>query len=378
MKMSKILRFVVSIVMVAIAVYTFSACTTAKSEITIGAIFPLTGEAGQYGQDAKAGIDLALEEHNVTKPSEVIKILFEDDQANPTTSISAFRKLVNVDKVKIILGPMSSSSALAVAPIAEQAKVVLLSPSASAAKLTKPNDFFFRNELSDMKGAEIQAEEAFSQLNIKKISILYVNNEYGVGVKDGFSKAFRSVGGNVLMGESFEANSKDFRTQLTKIKQVDSDALFIVAQKETVSILRQMKEMKLKTKILSTPLFEDPTILKQAKTESEGAIYIYYGTFDLKGKNQRSQGFISSFSKKYSREPSYYSALAYDAANIIFSIASKNASDTQAIADEIIKIRNFPGITGDTSFDLNGDVSKPISFKTVKNGAFSPLNSSQN
>lgn len=368
--MSKIFKFITFVLATALAIYSFSACTVTSSDIKIGAIFPLTGEAGQYGQDAKAGIDLALEERNASKPTKVIKILFEDDQANPTNSISAFRKLITSDKVKAVLGPLTSSSALALAPVAQKEKVVLLSPSASAAALTKPDDYFFRNELSDAKGAAIQAEQTYNKLKFKKVSILYINNDYGVGVKDGFIKSFKALGGNISIVESFETNAQDFRTQLTKIRQVAPDALFLVAQKETVLILRQMKELQVKSQILSTPLFEDPTILEKAKREAEGAIYVYYGDFNPQSSKNSTKNFISSFKKKYSKEPSYYSALAYDAANIMFSAIDKDGSNSEVISTNLLKTQDFPGITGNTSFDTNGDVVKPILLKKVKNGKF--------
>jgi branched-chain amino acid transport system substrate-binding protein len=368
--MNKALRFVVSFLVVAFAVHGLSSCTVTQGAITLGAIFPLTGEAGQYGQDAKAGIDLALEERDATKPAKSVKVIYEDDQANPTTSISAFRKLVTVDRVKAVLGPLTSSSALALAPIAQQEKVVLLSPSASAAALTKPDDFFFRNELSDAKGAAIQAEQAFNKLKYKKIAILYINNDYGVGVKDGFTQSFKTLGGNVLVTESFEANAQDFRTQLTKIRQVSPEALFLVAQKETVLILRQMKELAVKTQILSTPLFEDPAILEKAKGEAEGAIYAYYGEYNAQSSNEKTRNFVNAFKKKHGKEPSYYSALAYDAASIMIAAIEKNSSSSQAIANSLISTRNFPGITGNTSFNSDGDVTKPILLKKVDNGKF--------
>jgi branched-chain amino acid transport system substrate-binding protein len=370
MKMSKIFKFIAFVLATALAIYSFSACTVTSSDIKIGAILPLTGEAAQYGQDAKAGIDLALEERDATKPAKAIKILIEDDQANPTNSITAYRKLVTSDKVKAILGPLTSSSALALVPVAEKEKVVLLSPSASAAALTKPDDYFFRNELSDAKGAAIQAEQTYNKLKFKKVSILFINNDYGVGVKDGFTKSFKALGGNILATESFEANAKDFRTQLTKIRQLTPDALFLVAQKETVLILRQMKELKVKTQILSTPLFEDAAILEKAKTEAEGAIYTYYGDFNPQGSKNEIQKFISAFKKKYSKEPSYYSALAYDAANIMFSAIEKDASSSQAIGNALMRTQDFAGVTGRTTFDSNGDVTKPVLLKVVKNGKF--------
>lgn len=110
-------------------------------EIKIGAILPLTGDGAKYGEEAKNGIELALEELKDSK----IKVFYEDDQGTSSGAVNAFNKLVASVKAPVIIGPMYSSTALAVAPLAEKNKVVILSPSASSPELTKAGDYFFRN-----------------------------------------------------------------------------------------------------------------------------------------------------------------------------------------------------------------------------------------
>jgi branched-chain amino acid transport system substrate-binding protein len=343
-----------------------------EQEIKIGAVLPLTGGAGKYGEDAKLGLELAVKEKNSEGGinGKSIKVIFEDDQSNPQQTISAFKKLTTVHGVPVIVGAMTSSSALAVAPIAEQNRVVLFSPSASTPELSGAGDFIFRNELSDAYGGVAQAEQSWNKLGIKKVAIVYINNDYGIGVKNAFLSTFRKLGGQIVATESFEPDAQDFRTQLTRIKQKSPEAIFIVAYKESILILRQIKELGLKVKILSTPVFEDREVIEKAGETAEDVIYVYYGGFSPQSGNEHIKKFVEDFRRKYIRDPGYYSALAYDAMNIVLLAIEREGIKSEDIKNGLYQIRNFPGITGTTTFDANGDVTKPVILKTVKNGQF--------
>lgn len=343
-----------------------------KTEIKIGSILPLTGGAGKYGEDAKSAIELAVEEKNAQGGinGSLVTIVFEDDQTNPTQTVSAFRKLITVDKVPVVIGAMTSSSALAVAPIAEQNRIVLLSPSASAPALTNAGDFIFRNEVSDAYGGVAQADRTWNKLGIKKVAIIYINNDYGVGVKDTFVQTFKTLGGEVVATESFEPDSQDFRTQLTRIKEKSPEAIFIVAYKESILILKQIKELGIKATLLSTPVFEDREILDKAGNASEGVIYVYYGGFNPQSSDETIKKFVDAFKSKYNREPGYYAALAYDATNIVLLAIEKGGTKSEDIKNALYQIKDFLGVTGKTTFDSNGDVTKPVILKMVKNGQF--------
>jgi len=341
-------------------------------EIRIGAVLPLTGGAGKYGEDAKLGIELAIEEENAKGGinGKFVKVVFEDDQSSPQQTVSAFRKLTTLDKVPVIIGAMTSSSALAVAPIAERSRVVLVSPSASAPALSNAGDYIFRNELSDAYGGLAQAKLTWSRLRIQKVAILYINNDYGVGVKDAFLQTFEKLGGEVLGTESFEPDAQDFRTQLTRIKQKSPEAIFMIAYKESIMILRQIKELGLKTKVLSTPLFEDREIIEKVGEAAEGVIYVYYGGFKPQSKDEQIKRFVEAFRRSYNRDPGYYSALAYDATNIVLLAIKKGGIKSADIKNALYEIKDFLGVTGKTTFDANGDVTKPVILKTVKDGKF--------
>jgi branched-chain amino acid transport system substrate-binding protein len=367
-----IIGVVIVLVLAAIAGALIYMPPAGPEEIKIGAILPLTGEAAKYGEDAKLGIDFAVEEINAAGGinGKKIQVVYEDSQAAPSQGVAAIQKLITVDKVPVIIGAMASSVTLAIAPIAEENKVVLLSPASSAAKITEAGDYIFRNEFSDAYGGKVQAESTWDELGIRDVAILYVNNDYGVGVADTFEETFESLGGNITAIESFEQGATDFRTQLTKIKDSYPDAIVVFGYNEVILILKQAKELGIETQILCNPMFEDPEILEKLGDLAEGVIYVYYGGFDPKSEEEQIKVFVSSFSEKYGREPGYYSALSYDAMKIISLAIEKGAFKSEGIKSALYAIKDYPGLTGTTTFDENGDVIKPVTLKTVRNGEF--------
>jgi len=343
-----------------------------SQEIKIGVILPLTGGAGKYGEDARLGIELAVEENNARggingKPIEVV---LEDDQSKPEQTVAVLRRMIAVYKISIVIGPMTSSSALAVAPIAEKNKVVLLSPAASVPALSNAGDFIFRNELSDAYGGVSQAELTWSKLGIKKVAILYINNDYGVGVKNAFKQTFTKLGGQIVEAQPFDQDSQDFRSQLTLIKAKNPDGIFFIAYKEAITILRQIKELGIQVTLLSTPVFEDREILEKAGNAAEGVIYVYYGGLTPQSELEEVKKFTKAFREKYNREPGYYSALAYDAANIALLAIAKGGIQSDSIKNTLYQIKDYPGVTGKTTFDTYGDVIKPVCLKMVQDGKF--------
>ncbi len=112
---------------------------------------------------------------------------------------------------------MGSSAALAMAPIAVRNKVVFISPTASNPKLTMAGDYFFRVCPSDAYEGEFVANVAYNKLKVRRVSILYINNDYGIGLKDSFKKVFEKLNGDIISEGSFNEGDSDFRSQLAKI-----------------------------------------------------------------------------------------------------------------------------------------------------------------
>jgi branched-chain amino acid transport system substrate-binding protein len=343
-----------------------------KEPIKIGILLSLTGPISPFGNQALGAIQLAIEEINNKGgiKGRVLKIIVEDTKSEPKEAVTAFNKLANIDKVPVVIGPLASSLGMACAPIAQEKKIVLFSPAVSALEFTKIGDYIFRNWPTAEILAKDMAEFAFEKLKLKKIAILYVNNEMGVNYKTFFEKRFSDLGGEIVISEKFEQGATDFKTQLTKIKSKNPEAIYLLGQKENGIVLRQIKEMEIKALILSNVGVEDPEIIKLAKEAAEGVIY---NTPGFAENFQKTKDYKKNYQSRYHKESGIMAASAYDAVYIVAKAIEKAKVYTgEEIKNSLKTIKNFQGITGLTNFDENGDVIKPSTFKTVKNGQFVP------
>ena len=163
---------------------------TQSDEIKIGSILPLTGDLAVYGENMKNGMDLAVLQINEQGGinGKNLVVIYEDDQGDPKSSVSAFQKLITVDKVPVVVGVPFSSSALPIAPIADKEEVVLFSVAASSPDLTGISKYFFRNWPSDTYEGAMMGEFTADELKLQNISVLYANDEWGVGILQVFEK----------------------------------------------------------------------------------------------------------------------------------------------------------------------------------------------
>ena len=339
--------------------------------VKIGAVLVLTGPDAKAGQSAKQGIEMAVEEINASGgvKSRKIKVIYEDDGGEPQKSVSAVQKLINVDKVLAILGPMWSSCVLAVAPIVESKGVVILSPTASSPKITYGGDYIFRNTYSDAIEGAKTAEFASKELKYGKAGILFINNDYGVGLKDAFKRKFEELGGKIVIDEGYDPKTTDFRTILVKVKERSPEVIYIAGYSEMGQLLRQMRETGIKIPVLSCIMFEISDIAKVAGKAAEGVIYAY-PSYDPEKGNEITLKFAKKFKEKYGTLPDPEAAFSYDAVKILALAMEKGGFTSEDIKNALYKIKGYNGITGKTSFDENGDVIKPVGFKRVHNGKY--------
>jgi branched-chain amino acid transport system substrate-binding protein len=348
-------------------------------EINIGAILPLSGQISVYGTKMKKGIDLAVNQWNARGGIEgkQIKILYEDDQGDPKTSVSAVQKLIKTKMISVIIGGAISATALPIVPIINQNKVVLFSPAATSPKLSGISPYFFRNWPSDTYDGSAMGQFAAKNLKLRKVSVLYVNNEWGIAITKIFCDKFNKNGGEILQKESYEQNATDFRTQLIKIKNSKSAAIFIPGYlKELINILRQKKELGVKATILSSYGFYDSKILELATDAAEGAIFTA-PTFDSVNPSPVIKVYLDNYQKEYGEKPDIWSAQAYDAMNIIATSIERKKHTGNRLRDEIAKTRNYEGVSGNTSFNDTGEVLKPLKLMMVKNGKFIDFNAKE-
>ncbi len=338
--------------------------------INIGSVVVMSGSSALWGQMAQKGISIVLDDYNLDKAAnEKINVIYEDSKGEPSSAISALNKLISADNVQVVLGDMLSSTTLAMAPVANKNKVVLIGISCSAPAITEAGPYIYRVWPSDLYEGEALAKWAINQ-SLKRISIIYLKNDYGEGLKDAFANTFVKLGGTIKGTGFFTDQEQNYRNIITKVVN-GVDAIYIVGYYEnTALIIRQIREINQNVKILGTSSAENEALIKIAGKAAEGFIYPLSSDWDLQKLNNKQEIFRDKFVKKYKVEPDWAAVHGADAVLVAID-ALQHAKTGPQIKAYIDKEKNFDGITGKITFDENGDViNKPITFKTVKNGQF--------
>ena len=357
-----------NIVLIIVMVFVSLGCEkTEKDTIKVGVILPLTGDAAGYGMSAKKGVDLAIKEMGNKEDPSNIDFVYEDSQGDPRIGVTAFNKLKDLGGVQAVIGDLFSSVTLAFAPIANNSGIVVLSPASSSPEITKAGDYIFRNCPSDIYEGSIMANYAYGKLRYKKIGILYINNDYGIGIKNVFKKVFESNGGEIPIEEGYAQDNKNFRTALMKINTLNPDAIYLVGHKEMGNVLKQAKELNISTQFLSTVTFEDPEILSIAGDAADGVLYTA-SKFSVNSNDSTISKFVKSFRDMYNSDPDIFSVLSYDAAKIILTVLYEKSDLT--LKNKLYGLSNYNSLLGKISFDKNGDVVLEPTIKIVKNGKF--------
>ena len=342
-----------------------------REVIRIGAILPLTGDAAQWGIGAKRGIELAVDEYNsfVGLSGRQVFVVYEDDQLEPRIGTQAMQKLVSVNHVQAVIGSISSSVTLAIAPIAENNNVVLISPASTSHEITNAGDFIFRTISSDIFEGRAMAKFAYEQRDFREIAIISVNSAGTKGMADAFLDMFSSLGGKVVIYELVSQGITDFRASATKTIAENPEAIYVVGfPLETAHMIKQLVELGFEGQLLSAQPAEDPEVRKIAGRACEGLIFTTT-TVDPDVGSEATKSFCNLYSERFSVPPQVFSYEAYDAARLILEAIVEGAS----IRDFLYEIRDYEGASGEFSIDDNGDVEKQVRFVVIRNKEIVPI-----
>ena len=336
----------------------------------IGVMSPLTGDAAVYGEGARNVYVLAVEEINNAGGvnGKKLELIIEDSKCNGKDGSNAAQKLVNVDKVQVILGGFCSGESLSAAPVAEAAKVALFSPGSSSPDLTGKSPYFFRNYPSDSSQGAVIAQVVYDQ-GKRKVAILQEQTDYALGVNKAFTEKFTALGGTIVK-EEFPTATKDFRSQLAKLKNEKPDVFFVNTQTPASSdvVLQQFADLGWKIPLLiNDATAGDPATLTKHKAVLEGAITAEFG---VNKENPKFKALVDAYKAKYNAELPYqsYGQTEYDAVYMIKDAILAVGYDGTKIAQWGHNVNGWEGASGSITIGANGDRASGHSPEIVKNG----------
>ncbi|MCI0617502.1 penicillin-binding protein activator [bacterium] len=360
--------------------FTITACKQEATIYRIGAELPLSGSMEAYGRNVKNGLLLALDEINAAggikrrgeSEGKKIDIVFEDDGTDEKKAVEKTNSLIKASRVPLIIGGVTSSIALEIAPICEKEKVVLLSPTASTPKLSGAGQYIFRNYPSDSLEGKVMAEYAVRRMNVRNVAIFYVNNEYGQGLMNVFKERFTGLGGQIVMEYPYDVGVTDFSAPVKQLKAKPPDAIYVIGYyTEIAAILKEIQKQKIPSKIISVEGLVQPMVLETAADAVEGVIYPQ-PHYNPESNDPMIQKFVKDYREKFNTKPDIDAAFSYDALRIVAKAIEQSAKYPSDLRDRIADV-SMRGIIGDISFDSNGDVDIRPEIFQIKGGKFVPV-----
>jgi branched-chain amino acid transport system substrate-binding protein len=352
------------------------AAPASAASIKIGLVFSMTGGAAVYGTSQKEGAGLAIDQINAAAGSSGLQIapIWEDDASVPQQGTNVFNKLINGDKVSLIIGPTLSNTAKTTDPIAQKAGVPVLAISNTIAGITEIGDYIFRNSLTENVVIPHTVKVAKEKLGLKKVAMLYGNDDAMTkATYDVFKKELAAAGIQILSEQVFAKGDRDFSPQLTQIKSQNPDAIIAAALAEEASgIASQARQLGIpKTvRIIGGNGLNSPGLIKNAGDAAEGTIV--GAAWNITSTAPLNVKFVSDYTKKYNHAPDQFAAQAYAGVQIVYQAAkaSGGGADRKALRDALTKIKNIDTVLGRFSFTEGRDASHTIIVQEIKGGKF--------
>ncbi len=346
----------------------------ATGPIKVGVFMDLSGQTSSFGQSSVAGAKMAVEQINAAGgvDGRPIELVIEDDQGRPEQAATVVTKLINQDKVAAILGEVASSNSLAAAPIAQQAKVPMITPASTNPKVTQVGDYIFRVCFIDPFQGEAMATFASRSLRTHTAAILLdTNADYSRGLADFFEKAYTAQGGTIVDKQSYTNTDRDFSGQLTAIKAKNPEVLYVPGYYTQVGVIvRQARQLGYEGRILGGDGWDAPQLFELGGEALNGTFITNHYSVD--DPSPVIQKFIADFKAGHDgAAPDAMAVLAYDAVNVLAAAIKKaGGTDPEDLRKAIRHTTDFEGISGKITINENRDAMKPAVVLEVQNGKF--------
>ncbi|HSU67559.1 MAG TPA: ABC transporter substrate-binding protein [Tepidisphaeraceae bacterium] len=340
------------------------------NEIVVGEFASLTGATASFGQSSHEGLVLALEQINAQGGvlGKQIRVITEDDASDANQAVNVVQKLVNSNNVCAVIGEVASKRSLAGGGVCDQYHCPMLSPASTNPDVTVENGkvkpYVFRICFTDTFQGRIDGKFAAGQ-NWKKVAVMTnVDEDYSKGLSNSFKKAFAGSG-EIVAEESYSGDTKDFKSQLSRIRDKSPDAVYVAGYYNEVGlILPQAKQVGLNVPFFGGDGWDSPQTVKLPEAQGD----FYSDHFSPEDPGPEVQKFVKAYQAKYGKTPDAMAVLGYDSMRVIAdAIKRAGKPDRQAITGALAQTKNFPGASGTITIDAEHNARKPIVILQIKN-----------
>lgn len=342
-----------------------------RTPVVIGAVLPLTGPQAAYGVSAKSGIDLAAArvEAEGGLLGRRVEVVYIDDQGDREQAKAATARLVDKEGAVLLLGEVSSSASLAMAPLAQRARIPMISPSATAPELTQHGDFVFRTCFADPFQAEVLARYAAEALGAEKVGVLRdLDSAYSLELSRAFEAAAKARGLDVVAVTELSAEDTSVDEPLEALAAAGAQWVYFPSYVEPVRrVLEAAARLEVPYHFLGSDGW-DAQALETLGPAAEGHVFVSH--FDPEAPEAHVKDFVLGFRARFNERPDAYAALGYDAARLGFdAIRRAGRTEPEALREALAETDRFDGVTGALALDPGGDPKKAAVLMKIEDGA---------
>lgn len=367
-------KAVSSLALLMLALAGASMAHAAQPSVRIGYQLPLTGNTAQYGQDFKAAAEIALKEFNASGRIPVpVEIVFEDSRSDAKEAVSIARKFADDPSIVGVLGDFTSTVSMASAQVYKRAGLSQLSQTASHPDYTKISKWQFRNITNQDQEGPFNADWIASQ-GFKKVAVIGEQTDWGQSAVQAFEKKAKENGIEVVFSEYFNRGIPDFRSLITKVDRVHPDAIYgAIFSEDAAQFLKQLHQLGVKAPVFSSSAAYNEQLIKLAGKDADGLRLTSTFLPTVDAENVRH--FVTAWKAvRNGEEPGQFPAQAYDATNIMLAAVARTYPDAtrDKVRQALAETKDFPGVTGSTTFDADREPHKSLVKVEVVNGKFEP------
>jgi len=328
-----------------------------------------------YGRAVKNGIELAADEINAAGGVRggQIQLIYRDDATLKDRAKQVAQELIDDEGVRVIIGGVSSPMTLAMAPICERTRTILLSPTSSTPAISDAGEYIYRNYPSDILEGMAMAKFA-RDLGLERLVLFVLNNEWGSGLKPVFIQQYESKFRKVVKVFEFEdGQTADFATWVDEVKEIAPDGIYILAYvNEMAELVRTIDAAGIDAVVMGSGALIDD-LIRQGGDSVNNVIYPQPTGFNVDSPGPAVRSFVDAYRAKYNKDPDVFAAHGYDALKLIAkAIETAGGSHPEDIRAGFSNIKNHEGAAGQTNFDENGDVVRYPRLFIIRDGTAIP------
>lgn len=366
------LTFMTRLLIVVVCIGVSQGTVFAQDPIYIALSAPITGNYAEYGENFTRAITLALDEINTAGGihGRPVELVIGDSKGVPKESATLAQKFTSDSRIVAQIGDFTSTCSLAAQPIYHRARMVQLAPTSTHPDFAPGSPYSFSIAGRQTEEGPFMARFAVETLGKTRIAFLYVNNDWGIAMRDHFVAEIHRLGAEIIAQEAYFDGTTDFTAILTKFQAVNPDLLYLASMYNDGALISKQRQ-KLgwnDVTVMGAGSLYSPKFLELGEDAVEGVLTSC--VFFPGEPRPEVQKFVKGFEERHQQTPNVFAAVAYDSMNLLAYAIQQAGTDRQAIRDALAQIRDFPGVTGKITFTDVGDVVKEYRKMYVHDGKF--------